>query len=332
MNYLTENILNFYKNNSKNSWYLKRYFSNNNIFGNYDVDSTNPFSIKNRATNQGVYTVDDDNIYNINSFGLRGEIHEESELLASGCSVTFGLGVPESATWPKLLSDKINKNVVNLGECGASIETICLNIIKYCLNNKMPKEIFCLFPDFFRNSVVFDLEFYKPKKNGSVKPDKDILRLTHCIPTIIQYKEGLYMERGTKSFVEESKSPHELILNSVNFIYILESFCLSNNIKLNWSTWDEKSNFLIKELLKIENFKLKNYKSLYLPDEKFGYDSFNQICNLNHNSEFQNSASWFVGSDYSIINNKKVTNLSHPGIHFHHHVADFFMTLKSNLT
>jgi hypothetical protein len=328
MKFLTKNILDFYKPTDRNNQYLTKYFTNTNNLGLYLPNAADPvdkYPIPNQANHA---TIDEHNTYEINRFGFRGEIDENSDVLASGCSITFGLGVPESGRWTNILGNRINKSVTNLGNPGGSAESISTNIIQYCLNNKMPKEIFCLFPDFFRSMVVVDKEFYRPKVVRGLTGNDSILSLTFCNPNVILHKDSLLMDVEDQEYIEDATSPHQLILDAVNFIYILESFCSSNNIKLYWTTWDLNTNILMEQLSTIKDFKLKNFTSFFPPGSRMSCSSVvRQNCKSDHGSEFINSMWWDQGSDYSIVNNEKTSNYSHPGIHFQHHVADLFYDL-----
>lgn len=328
MTYVTDDILKFYNINGNNDWYLTKYFTNTIELGLYKPYAEDVVA-KYPNGDSFMATVDEDNTYEINSLGFRGKVDENSDVLAYGCSITFGLGIPEFGRWTNLLSNKINKSVMNLGNPGASVETICNHIITYCLNNKMPKEIFCLFPDFFRNMVVVDQEFYKSKvKRRSDDTSKDVLRLTFCNPLVMKVRNSINMEIEDKKYIEDSTSPHQLILNSINFIYMLESFCLTNNIKLHWTTWDLPTSMIMEKLIKIKDFKLKNFSMLLPsdPEETFNF-SIKRNCNSFHDSEFKDTKYWNQGSDYSIINYKKDTTTAHPGIHFQEHVAELFYNL-----
>lgn len=331
MKFLTRDILSFYKFNDENSWYLKKFFSNTKNVGNYlpgkkDVVS----SSRGNEDILAVETIDEVNTYEINSLGCRGEVDENSEAIASGCSITFGLGVPESGRWTNLLSKKINKSITNLANPGDSVENICMNTIQYCLNTKMPKTIFCFFPDFFRSNVIVDKEFYKSKVNRGDMGKRDILEQIFCCPRIMQDKRSIFMEVEDKKNIEDSVSPHQLILDSVNFIYILESFCLSNNIKLYWTTWNTPTFYILEELSKMENFKLKNYTSFYPPNSEYSGmgQPIVEMCNPDtHEHEFKDHPSWSVGSDYAFIDGKKTFKNSHPGIHIQEHISEFFYNL-----
>jgi hypothetical protein len=221
---------------------------------------------------------------------------------------------------------------MNLGNPGASVESICTHIIQYCMNNKMPKEIFCLFPDFFRSMVVVDKEFYKTKvKRDDAFKEKDSLQQIFCNPIIHKYDDRVFMEIEDQKYIEDATSPHQLILNSINFIYILESFCLANNIKLHWTTWHVPSARIMEELLKIKNFKLKNFADfVFSPDvNNTDFRSISFKCSSSHDSEFYDSIYWKRGTDYSIENYKKVSDHAHPGIHFQYHFADLFYKLHN---
>lgn len=331
MTNLTKNILDFYKENESNTLYLKKMFTNTNNLGYYQPFAQNAIDSEWNGKDPYIGTIDETNTYNINEFGFRGKAYKDSEVIISGCSITFGIGVPESGRWGNLLSNKINKNIMNLGSPGASIESISTNIIQYCLNNKMPKEIFCLLPDFFRRMVVADKEFYETKGNKWAEKLNN-LSYTFCNTKVSVYNSNsIFMEIEDQKYIEDSVSPHQLILNSVNAIYILESFCLSNNIKLNWTTWDSASALLMENLVKLKDFKLKNYTPFFPSESTDGVNTFIlNSCQSNHNSEFKDDACWIVGSDYSIVNSKKkVIGTSHPGIHFHEHIADLFYKLSN---
>jgi hypothetical protein len=328
MTNITRNILDFYKENEFNSPYLEKLFTNTNNLGYYKAFAKNVVDSKWDGKSPHIGTIDEINTYNINEFGFRGEAYKDSEVVASGCSITFGIGVPESARWTNLLSNKINKSIMNLGNPGASVESAVNTIIQYCVNNKMPKEIFCLMPDFFRRMVVTDNEFYKTRKNNWAEKQTN-LAYTFCNPKVSFYdSESIFMEIEDQKYIEDSVSPHQLILNSVNAIYALESFCLSNNIKLNWTTWDLPTALIMENLSKLKDFKLKKYTPFFPPKPDMQIGTFiSKSCQSGHNSQFKDNVAWVVGSDYSIIKSKKTTSTAHPGIHVHEHVADFFYNL-----
>ena len=328
MNYLTEDILSFYKISHSTSWYLEKFFTNTENLGYYAPYAKEPV-VSDAKDYKFIGTVDEHNTYKINRLGFRGEIDKNADILASGCSITFGLGLPEGGRWTNLLGNKINKNIINLGSPGASVESICLNTIKYCMNNKMPKEIFCLMPDFFRSMIVFDEDFSEMKTKRDKFGEHKGLFLTFCNPKISMHKESIFMEIKDKKYIEDSVSPHQLIFNAINSIYMLESFCLTNNIKLYWTTWDASTAKIMDKLSNLRNFQLKRYFSFF-PIENFkGVNDFIQkTCDSDHESKYKDSLQWAIASDYSIVDGKKTNDKAHPGIHFQEHISELFYNLS----
>lgn len=328
MTSLSRNILDFYKQTDANLWYLNKYFTSTSALGHHEPNSERVFQRKWDGKEPHVGTIDEHNTYYINELGFRGEVYKDCDLIALGCSITFGIGIPEYGRWTNILGNKLNKDVMNMGNPGASVETITNNIFNYCSNNKMPKEIFCLFPDFFRSMVVADQDFYKTKGNKWAEK-KENLQYVFCNPAILfNGIDSLFMEITDKKYIEDSVSPHQNILNAVNSIHNLELFCSSNNIKLHWTTWDLPSTLVMESLSKLKDFKLKNFTSFYPPEPNEYLGNFvEKTCNSKHDSEFAKDFCWKVGSDYSIVDSKRAKNTSHPGIHAQTHIADLFYDL-----
>lgn len=290
-----------------------------------------------RINSDSIYTADDHNDYYINKNGFRGILDSDSEILGAGCSVTFGMGVPEEWMWTNILGKKNNQSITNLGDVGASIERICNLIISYAATKKMPKKIFCFFPSLFRNFFVNDVDYYSLIQKETKHVDSqhvNHLSFKSCTPLFhIENKtDQMFMilnQKGNpyeKMNMEHLLSPHQLMVNSVNSIYMLELFCLSHNIDLCWTTWDVYSAFVIDILNKKTNFKLKKYKNFLYKDtfEDFNSDAILSKCDSDHSLNLKNHLCWTKGSDYLLFERKKINNSHHPGIHYQVHVAEFF--------
>lgn len=335
---VTKNILGYYDYEYiSNINYLENLKDNKRIgqFTPFANDLFKNFNQSNKKPTSPGGMVDDFNNYYINELGVRGVLNYDSEILSAGCSVTFGCGVPEEGTWPHILSNNINKPVVNLSFPGRSIESISNNIIKYCVKYKMPKKIFCFFPGLFRTWFVADENFYSSKKQKDYL-NSDGLYLKSINPQIwFDKKENeMFMIKRQRdedhinsldNEMEVTLSPHQLILNSVNVISVLELFCLSHNIDLYWTTWDYNSDIIMQKLNKIPDFKLKKYVK-FVDDEANNESIYYKLdCRSNHSSELKNHICWDMGIDYHILDGKKVPGIkSHPGIHYQTHVAEFF--------
>lgn len=288
----------------------------------------------------GLTTFDEVNEYMINSNGFRGQefLNKKIDILGAGCSVTFGIGVPEDGTWVKLLSSMQNKSAVNISLPGSSVSEICNKVIKYCMNYGNPNSIYCLFPDFFRMLFVQDFDYDVAKKyiNDINTADKAIRLSTPNIANTASYlyedgQDKILIERDSKEdrSLENSISPHQAILESINSIYFLESFCKTNNIKLYWSTWSNITKILINTLNTIKDFELTCYTAFDEVENKtYNPNNIVSKCKLSHDSDFTSHPSWKEGSDFMANNNKIIKHfMPHPGIHFHHHVAEMFNSM-----
>jgi hypothetical protein len=178
--------------------------------------------------------------------------------------------------------------------------------------------------------IVVDKEFYKSKVNRGAVGTRDSLEYIFCAPKIIKDNKSLFMEIENQKYMEDSVSPHQLILNSIRYIYMLETFCLSNNIRLHWTTWDPGSSYILEELSKMKDFKLKHFTSFYPADSDYNGPGsmITYSCKPeDHEHELKDHQSWKTGSDYYFIDGKKTSEYSHPGIHIQEHFADFFYNL-----
>ena len=84
-------------------------------------------------------------IYKVNRHGHHGSnfVHNP-DILALGCSVTAGCGLPYDLTWPHLVARELNQTVNVISHPGASIQRIFNNFICYAKEFGLPKKI--LFP------------------------------------------------------------------------------------------------------------------------------------------------------------------------------------------
>ena len=339
-----KNIINVY-NRYEKSKYILNHFTDTQQLGIFLPNQENPFVPKDLYFNANI--VDKDNEYEINELGCRGKLKNNPEILAVGCSYTFGVGLPEIGTWPNILSSETNKDVLNLGVPGVTIKEISKLIIKYVSKYNKPKTIFALFPPFFRTSLIEDVEFYSSLRNKNptiqARIDKQMFFQGQIFydrsekGVFFKKQDDLpYMKHKEKNIVymENVFSPHQLISDAVDSISMIQDFCNSHGIDFYWSLWDNPSSMLMDSLVKIPNFKLKNY--IKFADDKFNnYHTKdgkfpNNFCNLSHDSELVGHPSWDVGSDVFYSYGKAVDSVSaHPGIHFQYHLADLF---KNNST
>jgi hypothetical protein len=338
MDLSNKNILNVYENYQKSNYILNN-FTDTQQLSCFLPNQDNPFDLK--GFYSPVNQVDEVNDYTINELGFRGNLKKDAKIIAVGCSYTFGVGVPESGTWPSILSSEINQDVLNLGVPGITIRQASELIVKYVSKYNKPKTIFALFPPFFRTSLISDADFYYNTKSIDPRKQEERDRQISFKPLIVYNRTrkemffkkqnySLFFNSKEKSlpYMENVFSPHQLISDSIESISLIQNFCYSHGIDFYWSTWDNASSALMDVLVKIPNFKLKNYIK-FADDEFDNYHTDDgkfptSFCNLSHNSKLVDHPSWEQGSDV-VYSYDKILNFSpHPGIHFQHHVAELF--------
>jgi hypothetical protein len=164
--------------------------------------------------------------YVTNSCGHRSDEfaknHDGLHILFAGCSVTFGEGLPYMSNWSGKLHNKISKKIktsgyFNLSFLGGSTELIISNINKYIINYGAPDIIFMHIPESLRGM------FYSGGYQYYIS--KDIKELK---------KQNLWY--------------------AYNMILAIEIICKYANIKLLWTTWDEKDNEFYKAASCLDGF------------------------------------------------------------------------------
>lgn len=247
------------------------------------------------------------NQYELNSFGYRSQEFKQVPLITAGCSVTFGVGLPNEMVWPSLVSSKLNLDFVNLSIPGWSAQAIVDNLFKYFYKYGNPKTLIVMFPDFFRLTYVSDI-------NYAVLPNhldgESMVKISDC----------QLLDTSVDGRPKYSKAPHKIldfivpeygILLTFKAINSLISYCKSANIKFVWTTWDFKLDNLIRFASgKINKSSYTGYVSSMIDMSKI------TNCHLKYEKIYKNN--FYRGYD-NYYDEKK---LSHPGIHFHLHTAE----------
>lgn len=269
--------------------------------------------------------------YDWNSDGIRSiEFDTKPPVVALGCSITLGQGLPIELRWTDLLSKKIGKPVGNISYSGGSASQIISSffgmIDKY---NYKPEYVIANFPPFER--------FYFIDGNGEKMKDYWLGNKPRKVKDQAPWDYGATI-------------PYEWVYyNNLNHIKMLEVFCKSNGIKLIWSTW---TNALSKEheAFLVDNFDYyvsdtvkkefpPHFEFYVNPKEVEGLLPFYKMnnwetirCHLEESVE--NSDIFDYGYDYHKIGkavDRDVTRTPHPGVHKHIHWAEFYFDIMKSM-
>jgi hypothetical protein len=173
-------------------------------------------------------TIDID--YSLNSFNYRSsEFYPPKELLVAGCSVTFGVGLPEKYMWGNFLAKNLGvSGYSNLGIPGDPIESSVFRVIKYIQNFGAPKYLAFLAPD--------------PYRYVAIAGEND---------------RPYHLARPGETLPRLSKAPHDpsevllgenALYSAVRALITLEVLCQTSGIKLAWGTWSEHTKNLISKM------------------------------------------------------------------------------------
>jgi hypothetical protein len=251
--------------------------------------------------------LDDPNtLYSHNNFGYRSKFWDGShEILAIGCSQTYGRGIPEEGRWTDILQELTNKKVANLSAPGQSINFLVSQAFAYFKAFGNPEYVVCLFPDPFRIGLPTNEKLIDSKKNLS----KSIHTSVQIDPDETADDRPKYLK---KPYYYEDVIPVELpIFFSIQSIHALEQYCNSNKINLIWSSWDH---FFYENLLFLD----KNHFNNFFADENLWIEGsrFNRECHSEYKERF----------DYYFVHGRDtlIPTSTHPGVHKNIHFAEAF--------
>jgi hypothetical protein len=191
--------------------------------------------------------------YVLNSDGFRSiELDRNVEIVALGCSHTFGVGLPVEYSWVNQLSSMLSKDIVNLSRPGASIPYLIDIFYNFYYTEKInPKILLCNFPNFSRYRK-YSLKNNFVSSEATVMGHKDL-------------EQNLFH-----------------VIQSIEAIDILEIFCKKNNIKLFWTVWDYGFNETI-----MYEFLTKRYKNYNYDSEAYSFEKINSWVEVDSESNVQ---------------------------------------------
>ena len=168
-----------------------------------------------------------------------------------GCSITYGIGVPEHRTFSALLQNTLNKPIHNFGVPGGSIQKIRKSFIS--INNffKLKEAIFVL-PSMGRYELMGEEQY---RGNPGIFSETYIPNYLPVNTNRIEFYKMLYTHFDDISFLDEFIKNLQLIVFNAKL----------NNTKLTFYTWDYK----LQNLAVIYNIEeLKNSPKIRFPENE----------------------------------------------------------------
>ena len=191
--------------------------------------------------------------YIFNSDNFRSiELNPATDIVALGCSHTFGVGLPVEYTWVQQLSYMVSKDIINISDSGAGVQYLINTFYHFYNREKInPKILLCNFPNFFRYRK------YSLKDN--------------IVLNKADYMDRKDMELNLLSMIEAIESVDNL-----------EFFCKKNNIQLFWTVWD----YSFGEM-EIYNFFTKRYKNYCYDAQAYSFEKVNSMTEIDLKSNIK---------------------------------------------
>jgi len=263
---------------------------------------------------------DPENSYRWNIYGFRDPEYTSSfDVVASGCSQTFGQGVPEDARWSALLGEKLGLSVATVASPGWSTQRAINAVMSHIKKHGKPKIVALLIPDFFRYDSVMSMSAIKSRHSlergdvadltgetsGPIRDMPKVSKRPHNSEDVISTEMSYFLSGQTLRFFIE--------------------YCSAAGIRLVWGTWERS----VAEII--------NYtSSLELDDEFKPYApelDFSSFVDMDYYHQHRGDTSMTMGELGCHLDLKEkyekyfdigTDSDMHMGVHMHAHIADKF--------
>lgn len=276
--------------------------------------------------------IDPENTYSLNSWGCRDEDYSApADIIAAGCSMTFGQGVPVETRWSTVLGDMLDMSVATLAIPGWSIQSTVNAVMGYIKKFGKPKIVALYLPDFFRYDFV--------ASRGNLLPARGHTREGNDVPLYVAKGEV----PGSDKQPTYSKKPHAVsdVLNpetahflSGQALAFFIAYCKEADIKLVYATWHPAADEYIKFIQKADKTLKENADQyMVIPEiDLSGYvdmDMFypKEIKSLAKTTEYLETLDCHqdLKLKYEKYFDLGTDRDKHIGVHAHAHVAEKFL-------
>lgn len=277
-------------------------------------------------------TVDSVHTYNQNSYGYRDrEYSGPSELIAAGCSHTFGQGVHEDGRWSTLLGEQLGLTTATLAVPGWGTKTAISAVMHHIKRYGKPKVVALLLPDFSRFDTITNSRYCVEEKfnTGSINP----VRLTHTNRSMKNTDTPKYAKRPFP--IDKVLNAEAAYFASGQALAHFSEYCKEAGINLVWATWDFRLDYLtryVRDLTTTAEDE-RDFSDLKLSETHLPYTNFDNYIDM----EFF----YLEGScvdDFSKLDchqelrdkhgnccfDEATDKQEHMGVHMHAHIADKF--------
>ena len=257
--------------------------------------------------------------YSINEFGYRSldEFQKNVDLLALGCSNTWGHGLPIESTWPEMLRSENIKTINSIASNGDSAMGQVIKFFQYVKMFGNPKNVVAVFPS---SRMEFPLEdgrwHISNKEKTYTLINDDVASIVLSDPHDENFKE----------YLTAPYDPNDLLTKDVTryfthtFIDILETYCEMFGINFKYTIWEREYRVFeeddyVNSLLEYMEKTKPNFFTWYYPRETRYITEYEK--SLECHSEHKDHPQFYKASDF--IEGRKI---GHFGMHSNLHLAE----------
>jgi len=242
----------------------------------------------------------DGQTYKYNSDGHRGpEFKSGVGLLAVGCSVTHGVGLPLESTWAHMLAKNLNVDYNLLSFAGAGISVCVRQTIEYIYKYGAPKHLVCLFPDNDRVDVYSMADNHNYSYSNKKRVEEKI-RSTQL--SSITSDNNIITKKDRPINIKYAR------FHAMSQFVILARMCSLLNIKLLWGTWSDWDSFV-------------NMKFDFMPVDPYLLKTHSTVSDIRQDELLKAKCHSDDSDPYFVVGSDEV---KHWGTHYHTHVAQHF--------
>lgn len=249
--------------------------------------------------------------YPKNNYGYRSDDFSEenakSSILAVGCSVTYGTGLPSEYMWPNMLKKLLgHKTFASMASPGRPIEIIANDVYNYIRKFGKPAAVVMLLPDIRR---YYRIEEYK---------DRTTFRslLLHHLPQFKKDKDFPIQDQKSLDYINTIITEHNLMYNLVSRVTQLEDFLKAISVPFVYSTWNNS----VLSYLSTYKDSFSNFVEYKLVDkDRYIYETMDEATN-----DLEKQL-WAAAADTK-------TNTPHPGIGEQKFYAKLFYDALKNIS
>lgn len=183
--------------------------------------------------------------YTQNSYGYRDPAYTGPvDLLAGGCSQTFGQGVHLDGRWSNQLGESLGMSVATIAVPGWSTQSTISAIMHYIKRYGNPKIIALYLPDFFRFDTMINSNYSIP--DLSYEDPNYSVRISHASRAEPNADTPKYAKRPFP--LDKVINAEAALFATGQSIVRLSEYCREAGIDLVWGTWDFRFDYMVRHI------------------------------------------------------------------------------------